>query len=286
MENLSKLVRGLKTIPSLPTIYIKVNEIVNDPMSSAADLGRVIEKDPALTSKLLRLVNSAFYGFSGRIKTVTRAITIIGFNQLRDLVLAASVQKLFDGVQDNGISIRNLWAHNLACGIASRVLAVHRGEKNPESFFVAGLLHDLGRLMMLANYPEKYLTVCQTAIENQCLIHEVEVETFGFTHAQIGGELGRVWKLPGSLIEAISYHHDPLKSTNSTKLTAVVHIADVLVHAFRFGFTCGTVPPLESESWRQVDLKVGDLKPVVDRIFEQFDDAGAYLFGSLGWRRN
>ncbi|MFQ5706183.1 MAG: HDOD domain-containing protein [bacterium] len=279
MDDIETLVRSVKKISSLPTIYVKVNELINDPTSCAADLGRVIEKDQALTAKLLRLANSAFYGFPGRIETVTRAVTIIGFKQLKDLVLALSVRSVFNEFGKNSpINMKSFWEHSIACGIASRVLAVYKGEQRPESFFVAGFLHDFGRLVLLENFPEKYVEVYEMARESNRLAFEIEREVFGFTHAEVGGELIRTWNLPASLSEAIRYHHDPSKSRDDSDLTAVVHIANIVVHACEIGFSGDfLVPPLSRVAWDLTGLKSSILATAVAKVYEQFDDSIAFL---------
>ncbi len=279
MDDVTTLVRSVKKISSLPTIFIKVNELIDDPTSCAADLGRIIEKDQALTSKLLRLANSAFYGFPSQIETVTRAITIIGFKQLKDLVLAASVRSAFNQFgKDSPINMKNFWEHSIACGIASRVLAVYKGEKSPESYFVAGFLHDFGRLVILEHFSKKYMEVYNIAKSENRLANEIEKEIFGFTHADIGAELIKAWNLPKSLGEAIAHHHDPSNSQNYQDLTAIVHIANIIVHACKFGFSGNfLVPPLNPEAWELTGLKSSVLGPVIAKIYQQYEDSIAFF---------
>ncbi len=279
MDDLHTLLLKVKRISSLPTIFLRVNELINDPRSSAADLGRVIEKDQALTSRLLRLANSAFYGFPGKIETVSRAVSIIGFKQLQELVLAISVRSIFSGFASSSpINMRSFWQHSIACGIASRNFAILKGIKAPESFFVAGFLHDFGRLILLEHYPQKYAEVYDTATRKQVFIHEVEKELFGFTHADVGGELIRTWRLPAGLAEAIAYHHHPQKAHEYAELTAIVHIANVTVHACQFGFSGDQfVPVLSEEAWRLTGLKASVLEPAVNKTQEQLDELFEFL---------
>ncbi|RMF60849.1 MAG: HDOD domain-containing protein [Calditrichaeota bacterium] len=279
MEDVTTLVQSVKKISSLPTIFVRVNELINDPTSCANDLGRVIEKDQALTSGLLKLANSAFYGFPGRIDTVSRAITIIGFKQLRELVLAVSVRSAFSEFgQDSPINMTSFWEHSIACGIASRVLAIYSGETIPETHFVAGFLHDFGRLILLENYPQKYKEVHEVVRTEAWMTTEVEKEVFGFTHTDVGGELIRAWNLPESLVEAVRFHHEPEKATHYGELTAIVHLANIIVQACEIGFSGEfLVPPLSDEAWRKTGLQPGVLEPVVDKLYEQFEDMRAFL---------
>lgn len=279
MEDLSVLVHNVKKISSLPTVFLKINEVINDPCSSAADLGKVIEKDQALTTRLLRLANSAFYGLPGKVDTVSRAVALIGFKQLQELVLAMSVRSLFTGFgQNSAINMRSFWAHSIACGIACKTLAILRGMRSPESFFVAGFLHDFGRLIMLEQFPQQCSEIYEAAREQGRLLYEVEQEVFGFTHADVGGELVNCWRMPGVLAEAIKYHHRPEGAREFPLLAAMVHIANILAHAGHFGMSGDhLVPPMSTDAWKSASLKVSMLEPAMNKTHEQFQD----LYDSL-----
>lgn len=282
MDDLAILVQQIKHVSSLPTVFIKVNELINDPRSSASDLGQVIEKDQSLTSRLLRLANSAFYGFPGRIDSVSRAITIIGFKQLRDLVLATSVRSLFSGFgKDSVIDMHTFWEHSIASAITCRILAVYKGDRAPESHFVAGFLHDFGRLILLEHYPQKCQEVYRIAKDERRLVYEVETEMFGFSHAEVGAELIKSWRLPDSLVEAIACHHHPEKASAASELADLVHLANVFTHACWFGFSGDHfVPPLSKAAWQRSGLKVSMLEPALHKIREQVDDLMDLVGGS------
>ena len=132
--------KGTLEIPSLPMIFTRIDEAVNNPRSSLADIGRIISEDSSLTARLLKIVNSAFYSFPSKIETISRAVTVVGTQQLRDLALATSVMKLFQGIPPDLINMEAFWKHSIACGVAARVLAAHKREANIERFFVAGIL--------------------------------------------------------------------------------------------------------------------------------------------------
>ena len=197
-----KIVRSIDKMATLPMIYTSVNELVDSPTSSASDLGKVISADQGFTASLLKLVNSAFYGFPSRIDTVSRAVTIIGFKQLRELVLATSVMSMFKDM-GKGISLNmeEFWKHSIGCGLASRILAIYGGLKNPESYFVAGLLHDIGRMVLLDKYMDKYAEVLSAVKEEDLLVFEAEMDILGFTHADVAEELV-------SLVESSRYAKD------------------------------------------------------------------------------
>lgn len=282
MSDITKFISSIEKISSPPSIFVKINELINDPTSSAAKIGAVVEKDQALTSKLLQMVNSAFYALPYHIETVTRAITLIGFNQLRDMVLAVSVRRLFNEFdKDSPITMQSFWEHSIACGIASRVLAVFKGERSAETFFIAGFLHDFGRLVLLENFPKQYKEVYTIVEDEKRPPEEVEKKIFGFDHAEVGAELMKVWNLPESLCDAVALHHDPSKSINHKDLTSVVHIADIVVHAFEFGFSGNPfVPPLDSTALSNSGLKVSMLEPALKKIDEQFQDSKQFLLSN------
>jgi len=279
MNDIKTIVQSVEGLSSLPAIYLKVNETINDPTSSAADLGSIVEKDHGLTSRLLRLANSAFYAFPGRIDTITRAITIIGFKQLQDLVLAISVKQSFrEFGKDSPINMQSFWEHSIACGIASRILATYKGDRNAESYFVAGFLHDIGRLVLLECYPKQYLEVYEITSKEWRLTVDVEKEVFGFTHADLGGELIRSWNLPDSLAEAACYHHDPLQANGYAAFTSVIHFANTLVNAWQIGFSGEhLVPPLNPDAWLLTGLKVSVLESVIKETLSQYQESNAFL---------
>ena len=152
--DVSELLRGNDNIPSLPTIFYQINEAVGDPRSSMRDIAQIISADQSLSARLLRLVNSAFFGFPSKIDTISHAVTIIGTKQLRDLALATTVIQMFKGIPNDLIQVKSFWQHSIGCGIGSRLLASFQKMANVEHFFVSGLLHDIGRLILYSNKSE------------------------------------------------------------------------------------------------------------------------------------
>jgi HD-like signal output (HDOD) protein len=276
---IDRVIRGLKNIPSIPTVVTKVTEILDDPRSCAADLGKVISGDQALTVKLLRLVNSVFYGFPSKIETVSRAVTIIGFRQLRELAVGTSILNMFRGMGDNGsLSVQDFWRHCVVCGIASRVLAIYKREEVPEKFFVAGVLHDIGRMVFLESCPEQYNDVFTMVKQESCLVTEAEMAVFGFTHAEVGKKLMLDWHLPSSLANAVGFHHDAERRGRSSRLADVVHVSDIITHASNLGSSGEQfIPPLNPYAWGRLGLKMSILEPAMEKIYEQFDNIADFM---------
>lgn len=279
MQTVAEFVNGIEEISSLPTTFIKVSELLEDPECRGSDLAKAIEMDQALTMKLMKLANSAFYGFRGKVGNVNRAISIIGFKMLKGIVLTISVKSVFNGFgKDSPVNMKSFWQHSIGCGITSRVLAGYKGEKNPETYFMAGFLHDIGRLVLLEYLPEEYRQIHDTAQNDERLLRDVEAEVLGFSHADAGGELIRTWDLPDFLVTAVTHHHDPSQCEDFLSLTSLVHISDVMTHAFEMGASGNPfVPPLNRGAWMLSGLDEGILKPAREKISAQYEDACAYL---------
>jgi HD-like signal output (HDOD) protein len=163
------LLKGVVELSSLPFIYIKINEAVNNPRSSTQDISNIISNDPGLSTRLLKLVNSAFYRFSSKIETVSRALLLVGTQQIRDLALATSVVNLFKGIPDSFVSMESLWKHSVACGLAAKKLAITRqSESSAERFFAAGIIHDIGRLVIYKKIPESQRGDCLPSCSLAC----------------------------------------------------------------------------------------------------------------------
>jgi putative nucleotidyltransferase with HDIG domain len=252
--------------------------VVSDPRSSATDVGNVIAGDPGLTARLLRLVNSAMYGFPSKIETVSHAIAIVGTAQLQDLALATSVIRLFANVPEELVTMESFWRHSVACGVAARALAARRREANVERYFVAGLLHDIGRPIIYMQAPEAARTAVQRSRETGRPLFEVEHDVLGFDHSHVGHALLEQWKLPSSLREAVQHHHHPERAQRFPVEAAVVHLSDVLANAMSFGSSGETlVPPLSVRAWEVVGLPAELLDDVVSEIERHYEAAAQVI---------
>ncbi|MGR9115233.1 MAG: HDOD domain-containing protein [Gammaproteobacteria bacterium] len=188
---------------SLPDVYFQVREMVRDPRFTVAEIGQVIAKDPALSIRLLKIVNSSFYGFPARVDTISRAISIVGMNELYNLVLATSVVDTFKEIPDDLIDMTDFWIQSVNCAIIAKLLARKSAVLHEERLFLAGLLHDIGALVIYAKLPEQAVQMLLKAGRNRFVLTRLEQELIGFTRAEVGGELAQVWGLPESLSEAI-----------------------------------------------------------------------------------
>ncbi len=228
--SLKEFTQDIDNLVSLPSVGVRVNEMVNNPSSSATDIGKVISQDPALTARLLRIANSPTYGLSTQVDTVSRAVAVIGIKRIRDLVLATSTITAFDKIPNELVTMENFWRHSLYCGLAAHLLAELRHIKNAETLFIAGLLHDIGQLVIFRKLPQEAKQALLLSIEgpDELALHKTEQRIIGFDHAQVGAELLRHWHFPELLIECVEFHHAPELAQKYPVETAIVHIANSL----------------------------------------------------------
>lgn len=226
--NPQQLVKGIVKLVSLPHVCIRVNLMVDDPKYSATEIGEVISQDAGLTARLLRVANSSFYGFQAKISTISRAVTVIGFRELRDLVVAVSAVRTFSSIPVDLENMAAFWRHSIFTGIVARLLSRKCNILHHERLFVAGVLHDLGQLVIYHKVPE----LANRSLRRMKLTGEesdvAEREVMGFDHAEVGAELVKAWNMPISLEETIRYHHNPELAETNPVDTAIIHIADII----------------------------------------------------------
>lgn len=274
------LVKGSVRLVSLPEIYTKVVQVLEDPASSMADIGRVISQDPALTARLLRIANSPYYGFPSRIDSIPRAVTVIGAVNLRELVLIASVGDVITRIASNLMDMTAFWRHSTYCGVAARALGRKCGIVSVDALFVAGLLHDVGRLLILTKLPEMARGAYLRPLDERQRLCEVEREILGFDHGEVAGELLRAWALPESICDAVQYHHEPSRARTAPLTAAVIHIADALArHAYplqsghsAFAATEDTSPSMDDHALRLTGLTDEDVRAVTAVVEMQLRD--------------
>lgn len=269
-----ELVNYCSGITSLPVVYQRLDEAINDPYSDLSTIAAILSEDSSLAARLLRLANSAMFCFPSRVETVSRAVTIIGTKQLRDLVLATSVIELFNKIPEEHVSMESFWRHSIATGIAARVIATYRREANVERFYVLGLLHDIGRLVMYLQIPEMASRAIELSINNRSPLYQEEQQQLGFDHAAVGKALLVKWKLPAFLQEGVACHHKPGRATRYPEEAATVHIANIIANAFKMGSSGEpTVPPFVEKAWNRLGLTVDQLPLITEQLEKQYSAA-------------
>lgn len=270
--DLEKIIKGNVQIASLPLIFEKISSAIEDPQSSFSEIAKIISGDTSLSLRLLKLANSSFFGIPFKVETITHAITIIGMAQLRDLVLATTVVNQFKGVK--GINMNSFWQHSVAVGLAARIIAIFRRESNAERYYVLGMMHDLGHLVMYLNSPEAANKVRELYDADKEMLYQTEQATLGFDHAVVGGALLKVWRLPERMEEAVRYHHKPLSAAKYSMEASIIHIADIIAHSLELGSSGEKlVPPLDPKAWDLLQLPTSLLSSIVSQMNRQFPDA-------------
>ena len=252
--------KDVSGLVSPPEVCIQMLDLVESPMSTAHEIGEVIASDPNLSARLLKLVNSSFYNYSGRIDTLSRAIAIVGTRELYSLAVSVSAIRSFSRIPVEIINMDTFWRHSLFCGIIARYLGKRCGVLHPERLFVAGLLHDIGSLVVFTRVPEKAKELLMIAQNDEQTLAYAEQQEFGFNHADLGGMLATLWNLPDTLVEAISCHHNPLDAVCSKQQAAIIKIADMLADRSDLGALFAPMPrrdePLNIDKalWRATGL--------------------------------
>ncbi len=254
-------VRRIKNLPTVPGIVAKISRMVENPETSAAEVGRLITQDQVLSAKVLRMANSAFFGMSRKISSIPQALMILGFDVVKGLVLTSSV---FDMIQK---SMAGLWEHSIGCAAAAGAVATTLGRDDAEEILVAGLLHDLGKVVLALNMPEEMKLIREKVEKENLFFYEAENAILDFHHGEIGQWLAEHWNLPESLAEPMRLHHNPERATIRPECTAIVHLADVIIRGWGFGYAGdGLVPPVSMAAWELLGLKPGDFPAILDLL--------------------
>ena len=247
-SNLKKTILDTKTLPTLPSVIRRLNSLSDNEKSSIQEMARIVSSDQVLSARILRLANSPSYGFY-RVSTITNAMILLGVNVVKSLAIASSI---FAVMEKDTIG---LWEHSLGVGVAANLIARKLGLPECEEIATAGLLHDIGKVIIRIKCSEAEKEILKLAREQQMFIMEAEREIIDTDHAEVGGWLSKSWFLPNKLSEPIAFHHDVAKSENYRIKTAVVHIADVLIKASGFGNSGDSfVPPIQKIAWDVLKL--------------------------------
>jgi putative nucleotidyltransferase with HDIG domain len=259
-SELKKNIMDTKTLPTLPSVIHKLNSLSDNEKSSVQEMAKIVSSDQVLSARILRLANSPSYGFY-RVSTISNAMILLGVNVVKSLALSSSI---FAIMEKDSVG---LWEHSLGVGVAANLIARKLGLPECEEIATAGLLHDIGKVIINLKCSEAEKDILQLVRERQIFIMEAEREIIDTDHAEVGCWLSKSWLLPDKLSEPIAYHHDVIKSENHLIKTAVVHIADVLIKASGFGNSGDNfVPPIQSIAWDALKLNEHLLAELVDDI--------------------
>ncbi|OHB75749.1 MAG: hypothetical protein A2Z34_00465 [Planctomycetes bacterium RBG_16_59_8] len=278
-ERLKKIVSNISGLPTLPSMLSNINKMMLNPRTSAKEIAQLISSDPTITAKVLRVVNSSFYGFPNRITTITHAIVILGFNTIKSIVLSSTIFDVFKtGAKDARFDRTEFWKHSIGCGAAARVVGKMLGHSAIEELFIAGLVHDIGKIVLDQYAHEKFLDILDVVSNRNCLIVQAEEDVLGFTHAEVGGWLFEKWNLSKGLVDCVKCHHNPALAGDHQRLVAIVHLADIVTRAIR----CGSggdrkIPAIAESSWQALGLKPENFDAIIAGAGEEIEKAMVFL---------
>ena len=256
-----------KDLFSLPDIFFQLTEMMRDPRYSLADIGNVIATDPGLSARLLRIVNSAFYGFQSKIDTVSRAVTVVGADDFYNLVVATEVVTRFSSIPTDLIDMTSFWLRSVHCSVLAKLLAKNSGALKIERLFLAGLLHDIGSLVLYQLMPEQAFRVLLAIQHDRRLLNGMEQEIIGFTHADVGRELLKSWGLPASVYEVVGACNNPSAATIHKMDAWLLYLAVRLIDEKELA------RPIEDSLVDISDRLLGDVRLTRDQIEQAMDQS-------------
>lgn len=275
----TKIDRNGIRLPEAPTIVLKLNQVIADPHASADDVAQIVGASPSLTALILRIVNSAAFGLPTRVDRVSRAVALLGTREISALATGVSVMKAFMDIPRGLIDMEAFLRHSLACATISRYLAALSNSSQTEQLFIAGLLHDIGKLILLKYFPQEIKALFQLTWTNNYRgpFYTVEKATIGRTHAQLAGQLLKKWKFPTPLQHMVLHHHSPSKSQCPAE-TVLVQMADLIVNAVGLGSSGERViPGFDAAVWEQAGIAKTSLKMAIRQAEQQLRAMEAIL---------
>jgi len=269
------LVSSTKDLASLPEVAARVIGLIDDPDSTSADIEMVIAGDPNLAARVLKLANSAMYSVVSEVDTLSRAITVLGDKQILNLTLGISVMRKFDGIPNELVSMDDFWLHSVYCGIIARSLPEKKCSTLADAAFVAGLLHDIGQLIIFIQAPDQAREALLLSVEGPDDMSMVDAECaiLGFDHTAVGAELAAEWQLPETLRECMEYHHQPDQATINPELNALVHISSCLAVLAEIDSTdLYEAPVIDPLAWEITKLNQEMIPEVLEQARMEFSE--------------
>lgn len=271
-NEIERIVGSLDRIPALPVIYSKLGNLLQSPDATIQAVSNIVSEDQVIAAKVLKFVNSIFYGFPQRVGSLQRAIVILGFNTIKNLVFATSVFDMFRGMETGRtFDKKNFWKHCIGCAVASRVLAEAADLRNPDEIYTGALLHDIGKLILALHYPEEFSAVIRDVQAAGIPMIDAEQKVFGFDHARLGGALALQWSFPSPTVQMIGSHHLDNVAAPTSKEVAAVHVGNILCMALELGSGGEkTLGEVNAKAWELLGLSLGSLELIMDKIVKLY----------------
>ena len=265
---LKRLIERTVSVPTIPSVLMRMDRVLASPETCAGDVAKAVSSDPALASKVLRIANSAYYGLKSRVTSLDLAVALLGFKVIRNIVVTASLLDSFGGAADGTtVQAEGFWRHSAQTAAAAKLIHSRfvKGDKAvDDDAYTAGLLHDLGKLILLDKRKREYIAMMTRARAKGTPLYLAEREEYGYDHAQVGGLLAENWHLPASVVAGITHHHDPLEYLDEYPTVALTHIGDYVAktRGAPAGFCAGPDPFVEA-SLTSIGLAEADLSQIV-----------------------
>lgn len=269
MKTVKSFLAKQLNLPSPPAIIRNLQSRIAEENVNNKDLAEIIEVDPSFTARILRLVNSPFYGFKGKIASVEEAITMIGFNAVHQLLLTTSMLNVIE-VQNKTIDLNKFWLHSFGVGVISKHLLIRANKDIRNEGFMCGILHDIGRIIYMKTDADRFISFYTK--ESNVTNLESESEYFGIDHQELGMALAQKWNFPDSISTAIAYHHLPDSTQDHRLLTSAVQIADLICHAFNIGDSYSYyVSDFSSTAWKELKINMDELEIILKQALIEID---------------
>ncbi|MCX7736164.1 MAG: HDOD domain-containing protein [Candidatus Kapabacteria bacterium] len=275
MINVDKILENLDEFPTLPTIYSNLLECISNPRSTVNDVAQIISRDQSAALKILKSVNSPLYGVSKKVETIKDAVFHLGFNEIKNLVVALSVVTTFKNIKaTKNFSLLEFWKHSVAVGVISKLIGVTCGEKNTENYFLAGVIHDIGKLFFVQFFNEEYDKVIENAFSSKIELSKAEMNYFGVNHIQIGEKIAVKWQLPVVFRSVIKHYQDLDFENGNSMITTSVALADYIADLLELGLrNNGTTFKPNPKIWEVLKLNKGDLLELYPKIIENYNQS-------------
>jgi len=282
----TELVANLDQLVALPEVCVRVNQMIDSPRYSATDIGEVISQDTDLSARLLRTVNSAMYGLPMPVETISRAVTVIGTRDLRDLAIMTAARQLFHGIPSDLMNMTEYWHYAISTGAYARSMAKRCNILHGERLFVMGVLHDIGRLAILQHLPDQARDILLIAEGDDDLLSTAEQDVLGFDHAEVGYELLKQWGLPSSIQEVARYHHAVEKAGGHKLEIALVHIGCVIASGEAWGYDLEeSLSRIHPMAWDITGLEAAEIEEIMEATADQIVEMTSNVLASgAQWR--
>ncbi|MZG53314.1 MAG: HDOD domain-containing protein [Nitrospinae bacterium] len=268
-------------VASPPDLYFKLKKVIENPESSFKDIGEVILHDPALSARILKISNSPLFNPESQVETIEHALTFIGMNQLEELVLGTAEMESFKGIPVDLIDINSFWKHSIGCALGARLIAEYIHEPEKDRFYLLGILHDIGSLVIYKKAPKAAKEALELSEASSKSLFQVEAQVHGFNHAEVGAALFQAWKLPERLIEVVANHHTPLQSKNYSRDATIIHLADIISHELDLqGAGEGYAAPLDENLLKDLKLTQKDISRLKIQLKDQFEETAEVFLSS------